>query len=168
METKLIKKGMENVEKGTCVRFVPWTHQRDYVDIQPKSGWDSLLGKFDPSSFCFENVLRGRDVKMLQILSSWHWIITSHELSCSPVQHWIHPQSPSNAVCCVCVCVFIQLLVLPWCTRWKTDRVPPESRLPPCRSHLPWIHACPGLCARAIALRPGQLCHHQVAKYLEG
>ncbi|XP_040913384.1 low choriolytic enzyme [Toxotes jaculatrix] len=44
METKLIKKGMENIEKGTCVRFVPRTHQRDYVDIQPKSGCWSYLG----------------------------------------------------------------------------------------------------------------------------
>ncbi|KAG7275706.1 hypothetical protein CRUP_011333 [Coryphaenoides rupestris] len=37
-ETKVIKKGMENIEKGTCVRFVPRTHQRDYLDIQSKSG----------------------------------------------------------------------------------------------------------------------------------
>ncbi|KAM9850863.1 high choriolytic enzyme 1 [Aulostomus maculatus] len=44
METKLIKKAMENVEKGTCVRFVPRTHQRDYIDIQPKSGCWSYLG----------------------------------------------------------------------------------------------------------------------------
>ncbi|XP_040004644.1 low choriolytic enzyme isoform X3 [Xiphias gladius] len=44
METKLIKKGMENIEKGTCVRFVPRTHQRDYIDIQPKSGCWSYLG----------------------------------------------------------------------------------------------------------------------------
>ncbi|AWP13014.1 putative low choriolytic enzyme-like isoform 2 [Scophthalmus maximus] len=44
METKLIKKGMENIEKGTCVRFVPWTHQRDYIDVQPKSGCWSYLG----------------------------------------------------------------------------------------------------------------------------
>uniref|UniRef100_A0A7N8YFV2 Metalloendopeptidase n=1 Tax=Mastacembelus armatus TaxID=205130 RepID=A0A7N8YFV2_9TELE len=44
METELIKKGMENIEKGTCVRFVPWTHQRDYLDIQPKSGCWSYLG----------------------------------------------------------------------------------------------------------------------------
>ncbi|XP_032385997.1 low choriolytic enzyme [Etheostoma spectabile] len=44
METKLIKKGMESIEKGTCVRFVPQTHQRDYVDIQPKSGCWSYLG----------------------------------------------------------------------------------------------------------------------------
>ncbi|XP_076018085.1 hatching enzyme 1.2 [Genypterus blacodes] len=44
MEEKMIKKGMENMEKGTCVRFVPRTHQRDYVDIQPKSGCWSYLG----------------------------------------------------------------------------------------------------------------------------
>uniref|UniRef100_A0A3Q3K4S8 Metalloendopeptidase n=1 Tax=Monopterus albus TaxID=43700 RepID=A0A3Q3K4S8_MONAL len=43
-ETKLIKQGMENIEKGTCVRFVPWTHQQDYIDIQPKSGCWSYLG----------------------------------------------------------------------------------------------------------------------------
>lgn len=39
METKVIKKGMENIQKGTCVRFVPRTHQEDYIDIKPKSGW---------------------------------------------------------------------------------------------------------------------------------
>ncbi|CAB1430685.1 unnamed protein product [Pleuronectes platessa] len=44
LERKLLKKGMDNMEKGTCVRFVPWTHQRDYVDIQPKSGCWSYLG----------------------------------------------------------------------------------------------------------------------------
>ncbi|XP_034042933.1 low choriolytic enzyme [Thalassophryne amazonica] len=43
-EAKIIKKGMENVEKGTCVRFVPWTHQRDYIDIQSKAGCWSYLG----------------------------------------------------------------------------------------------------------------------------
>ncbi|KAM7407562.1 hypothetical protein PAMA_003334 [Pampus argenteus] len=44
METNLIKKGMENIEKGTCVRFVPRTHQQDYIDIQQKSGCWSYLG----------------------------------------------------------------------------------------------------------------------------
>ncbi|XP_069011356.1 hatching enzyme 1.2 [Embiotoca jacksoni] len=44
IETKVIKKGMENIEKGTCVRFVPRTHQRDFIDIQPKSGCWSYLG----------------------------------------------------------------------------------------------------------------------------
>ncbi|XP_068602031.1 hatching enzyme 1.2 [Brachionichthys hirsutus] len=44
MEAKMIKKGMENIEDGTCVRFVPRTHQRDYIDIQSKSGCWSYLG----------------------------------------------------------------------------------------------------------------------------
>uniref|UniRef100_A0A3P8VV40 Metalloendopeptidase n=1 Tax=Cynoglossus semilaevis TaxID=244447 RepID=A0A3P8VV40_CYNSE len=44
VETNLIKKGMENIEKDTCVRFVPRTHQRDYIDIQQKSGCWSYLG----------------------------------------------------------------------------------------------------------------------------
>ncbi|XP_040924934.1 hatching enzyme 1.2 isoform X2 [Betta splendens] len=43
-EKSVIKKGMENIEKGTCVQFVPWTHQQDYIDIQPKSGCWSYLG----------------------------------------------------------------------------------------------------------------------------
>ncbi|XP_047457107.1 hatching enzyme 1.2 isoform X2 [Mugil cephalus] len=44
IETRVIKKAMENVEQGTCVRFVPRTHQRDFIDIQPKSGCWSYLG----------------------------------------------------------------------------------------------------------------------------
>ncbi|XP_041662213.1 low choriolytic enzyme isoform X3 [Cheilinus undulatus] len=44
LEVKQIKKGMENIEKGTCVRFVPRTHQEDYIDIQPKAGCWSYLG----------------------------------------------------------------------------------------------------------------------------
>ncbi|MEQ2229332.1 hypothetical protein ILYODFUR_017780 [Ilyodon furcidens] len=44
IETKLIKEGMDNIEDSTCIRFVPRTHQRDYIDIQPKSGCWSYLG----------------------------------------------------------------------------------------------------------------------------
>uniref|UniRef100_A0A3B3SCZ7 Metalloendopeptidase n=1 Tax=Paramormyrops kingsleyae TaxID=1676925 RepID=A0A3B3SCZ7_9TELE len=35
---------MEAIENGTCIRFVPQTHQNDYLDIQPKSGCWSYLG----------------------------------------------------------------------------------------------------------------------------
>ncbi|XP_064831675.1 hatching enzyme 1.2 [Oncorhynchus masou masou] len=45
LDQRIIKSGMENMERGTCVRFVPWTHQRDYLDIQPKSGCWSYLGQ---------------------------------------------------------------------------------------------------------------------------
>lgn len=34
---------MENIERGTCVKFVPRTHQQDFIDILPKSGWVPLL-----------------------------------------------------------------------------------------------------------------------------
>uniref|UniRef100_A0A3Q2QF74 Metalloendopeptidase n=1 Tax=Fundulus heteroclitus TaxID=8078 RepID=A0A3Q2QF74_FUNHE len=42
--SRLIKEGMDNIEDSTCIRFVPRTHQRDYIDIQPKSGCWSYLG----------------------------------------------------------------------------------------------------------------------------
>ncbi len=172
METKLIKKGMETVEKGTCVRFVPRTHQRDYIDIQPKSGWEPLLGKFDPIMFqkrfwvqssvaaVFRNMSRIlMDKKNLQLSLN---IYLPPLRCCTKLTPW----SCSNDVCSVCVS--IQVLVLPWSARWKTDRVSPEPRLPPDWSGFPWIHARPGLCARAVPLWPGQLCHHHVAKHLEG
>lgn len=42
MDQLVIKRRMEDLEDGTCIRFVPWTHQKDYLDIQPKSGWENL------------------------------------------------------------------------------------------------------------------------------
>ncbi|TRY99643.1 hypothetical protein DNTS_000105, partial [Danionella cerebrum] len=43
-DERSIKKGMKLIEQDTCVRFVPRTHQRDYLDIQPKTGCWSYLG----------------------------------------------------------------------------------------------------------------------------
>ncbi|XP_028249912.1 low choriolytic enzyme-like [Parambassis ranga] len=69
METKQIEKGMENIEKGTCVRFVPRTHQRDYIDIQPMSGCWSYLG-----------VRGGRQAVSLQSPQCLQVGVISHEL----------------------------------------------------------------------------------------
>ncbi|XP_075896241.1 hatching enzyme 1.2-like [Nelusetta ayraudi] len=44
IESRLIQRAMENVERGTCVKFVPRTHQQDFIDILPKSGCWSYLG----------------------------------------------------------------------------------------------------------------------------
>ncbi|XP_056892324.1 hatching enzyme 1.2 [Takifugu flavidus] len=44
LESRMIKRGMESIERGTCVRFVPRTHQEDFIDIKPKSGCWSYLG----------------------------------------------------------------------------------------------------------------------------
>eukprot|EP00064_Thunnus_orientalis_P009336 superscaffoldBa00001178_g9360 len=68
METKMIKKGMENIEKDTCVRFVPRTHQRDYIDIQQKSGCWSYLGSRG-----------GRQTVSLQSPSCFRIGVISHE-----------------------------------------------------------------------------------------
>ncbi|XP_056435625.1 hatching enzyme 1.2-like [Gadus chalcogrammus] len=79
-ETKVIKKGMENIEKGTCVRFVPRTHQRDYLDIQSKSGCWSYLG-----------VRGGRQTLSLQSPHCMRTGVTSHELMHS--MGFVHEQS---------------------------------------------------------------------------
>ncbi|XP_063353908.1 hatching enzyme 1.2-like isoform X2 [Pelmatolapia mariae] len=68
MDTVLIKTGMANVEQGTCVRFVPRTHQRDYIDIQPKSGCWSYLG-----------ARGGRQTVSLQIPNCVQVGVVSHE-----------------------------------------------------------------------------------------
>ncbi|XP_076858238.1 hatching enzyme 1.2 [Brachyhypopomus gauderio] len=44
VDGRRVRRAMELIERGTCVRFVPRTHQRDYLDIQPKSGCWSYLG----------------------------------------------------------------------------------------------------------------------------
>ncbi|KAJ3591738.1 hypothetical protein NHX12_006870 [Muraenolepis orangiensis] len=79
-ETKVIKKGMENIEEGTCVRFVPRTHQRDYLDIQSKSGCWSYLG-----------VRGGRQTVSLQTPHCMRAGVTSHELM--HAMGFVHEQS---------------------------------------------------------------------------
>ncbi|XP_041120346.1 high choriolytic enzyme 2 [Polyodon spathula] len=39
-----IEIGMQDISTGTCIRFVPRTHQADYLDIQPRFGCWSYLG----------------------------------------------------------------------------------------------------------------------------
>uniref|UniRef100_A0A3Q0QTX0 Metalloendopeptidase n=1 Tax=Amphilophus citrinellus TaxID=61819 RepID=A0A3Q0QTX0_AMPCI len=68
LDATLIKKGMANIEAGTCVRFVPRTHQRDYIDIQPKSGCWSYLG-----------ARGGRQTVSLQIPECIQVGVVSHE-----------------------------------------------------------------------------------------
>lgn len=53
LETRMIKRGMESIERGTCVRFVPRTHQEDFIDIKPKSGWVFSLRNIH-SYFCLQ------------------------------------------------------------------------------------------------------------------
>ncbi|KAM4608571.1 hatching enzyme 1.2 [Polymixia lowei] len=83
MEQKAIKKGMENLEEGTCVRFVTRTHQRDYLDIQPKSGCWSYLG-----------ARGGRQTVSLQSPNCIRAGVTSHELM--HALGFVHEQSRAD------------------------------------------------------------------------
>ncbi|KAK1789090.1 hypothetical protein P4O66_015045 [Electrophorus voltai] len=44
MDRITIEVGMEDISAGTCVKFVPRTHQANFLDIQPKFGCWSFLG----------------------------------------------------------------------------------------------------------------------------
>ncbi|XP_028847000.1 high choriolytic enzyme 1 [Denticeps clupeoides] len=69
VDRRTIKKGMQLIENDTCVRFVPRTHQRDYLDLQPKSGCWSYLG-----------VRGGRQTISLQTPDCMWFSVVSHEL----------------------------------------------------------------------------------------
>ncbi|XP_036428826.1 low choriolytic enzyme [Colossoma macropomum] len=64
-----IKRGMKLIERGTCVRFVPKTHEKDYLDIQPKSGCWSYFG-----------ATGGRQVLSLQTPDCVGAAVVSHQL----------------------------------------------------------------------------------------
>ncbi|KAL0985678.1 hypothetical protein UPYG_G00160390 [Umbra pygmaea] len=69
LDQRIIKTGMDEIESGTCVRFVPRTHQRDYLDIQPQSGCWSYLGQRG-----------GRQTLSLQSPDCMWSGVTSHQL----------------------------------------------------------------------------------------
>ncbi|KAI1898308.1 hypothetical protein AGOR_G00070990 [Albula goreensis] len=83
MDRLAIQSGMEGIENGTCIRFVPWTHQRDYIDIQPKSGCWSYLG-----------VHGGGQILSLEAPNCMTAGVTAHELMHS--LGFLHEQSRAD------------------------------------------------------------------------
>jgi len=39
MDRITIETGMLDISSATCVKFVPRTHQADFINIQSRSGW---------------------------------------------------------------------------------------------------------------------------------
>ncbi|XP_056610091.1 hatching enzyme 1.2 [Triplophysa dalaica] len=78
-----INRGMTLIEHDTCVRFVSRTHQRDYLDIQPKSGCWSYLG-----------ARGGRQTISLQSPECTVSGVTSHELM--HALGFVHEQSRAD------------------------------------------------------------------------
>ncbi|KAB5577456.1 hypothetical protein PHYPO_G00210460 [Pangasianodon hypophthalmus] len=78
-----IKQGMDLIERDTCVRFVPRTHQRDFLDIQPKTGCWSYLGSSG-----------GRQTLSLQSPECVNSGVVSHQLM--HVLGFVHEQSRAD------------------------------------------------------------------------
>ncbi|XP_051564820.1 hatching enzyme 1.2-like isoform X1 [Myxocyprinus asiaticus] len=95
-----VKRGMELIERDTCVRFVPRTHQRDYLDIQHKSGCWSYLG-----------ARGGRQTLSLQTPDCTGSGVTSHQLM--HALGFVHEQSRADRD---------KYVTVMWSNIWK-DRV---------------------------------------------
>uniref|UniRef100_A0AAY4EWF5 Metalloendopeptidase n=1 Tax=Denticeps clupeoides TaxID=299321 RepID=A0AAY4EWF5_9TELE len=44
-ELSVIERGLQSFSSSTCIRFVPWTNQRDYIYIQSLNGCYSYVGR---------------------------------------------------------------------------------------------------------------------------
>ncbi|XP_060731584.1 hatching enzyme 1.2 isoform X1 [Tachysurus vachellii] len=83
VDRRTIKQGMNLIERNTCVRFVPRTHQRDFLDIQPKTGCWSYLGSSG-----------GRQTLSLQSPECVSSGVVSHQLM--HVLGFVHEQSRAD------------------------------------------------------------------------
>ncbi|KAJ0070354.1 hypothetical protein NL108_007703, partial [Boleophthalmus pectinirostris] len=45
MDRITIETGMQDISAGTCIKFVPRTHEASFLDIQPRFGCWSFLGQ---------------------------------------------------------------------------------------------------------------------------
>lgn len=100
MDRVAIQGGMEGIENGTCIRFVPRTHQRDFIDIQPKSGCWSYLG-----------VQGGTQILSLEAPNCMSAGVTAHELM--HALGFLHEQSRADRD---------KYITILWANIWK-DRV---------------------------------------------
>ncbi|KAG9349280.1 hypothetical protein JZ751_027723 [Albula glossodonta] len=78
-----IETGMQDISTGTCVKFVPRSHEANYLDIQPKLGCWSYLG-----------VVGGAQPLSLQTPGCMWAGVASHELM--HALGFVHEQSRSD------------------------------------------------------------------------
>ncbi|KAK3568967.1 hypothetical protein QTP86_021378, partial [Hemibagrus guttatus] len=83
MDRITIEMGMLDISSSTCVKFVPRTHQADFVDIQPRFGCWSFLGR-----------VGGPQPLSLQTPGCMWSGVASHELM--HVLGFVHEQSRSD------------------------------------------------------------------------
>lgn len=134
MDRITIEGGMQDISSGTCIRFIPRTHEPNFLDIQPRYGWVQLTAPF----LCL----------------------------------WTPTLSHSLCMCCCfasCLSFFFvahsKLLVISGTDGRESDPVPADPWVHVVRSGCARANARPGLRARAVSLRPGQLRHNCVEEH---
>ncbi|XP_039180224.1 astacin-like metalloendopeptidase [Crotalus tigris] len=75
---QIIKEAFEDFEKFTCIQFVPYSYQRDFVSIVPLSGCFSSAGRIGGMqvlSLAPDCLRRGKGValhELMHVLGFWH------------------------------------------------------------------------------------------------
>ncbi|XP_036395890.1 high choriolytic enzyme 1-like [Megalops cyprinoides] len=83
MDRMTIETGMQDISSGTCVKFVPRSHEANFLDIQPKLGCWSFLG-----------VTGGAQILSLETPGCMWAGVASHELM--HALGFVHEQSRSD------------------------------------------------------------------------
>uniref|UniRef100_A0A670Z915 Metalloendopeptidase n=1 Tax=Pseudonaja textilis TaxID=8673 RepID=A0A670Z915_PSETE len=75
---KIIQEAFEDFAKSTCIQFVPYSYQRDFISIVPLSGCFSSAGRIgglQVVSLAPDCLKRGRGVvlhELMHVLGFWH------------------------------------------------------------------------------------------------
>ncbi|XP_046700572.1 hatching enzyme 1.2 [Silurus meridionalis] len=101
VDRRAIKHGMDQIERDTCVRFVPRTHQRDFLDIQSKTGCWSYLGSSG-----------GRQILSLQSPECVSSGVVSHQLM--HALGFVHEQSRADRD---------KYVTIMWSKIWKAENL---------------------------------------------
>lgn len=137
MDRITIETGMQDISSGTCIKFVPRTHEANFLDIQPRYGYVWWLHMAFTRNTCLDLSI------YIVILVWWFCIVMTH----------------------VIFVLYPKLLVISGADWRKPDPVTTESWVHVVRSGRPWIHACSWLCTWAVPLRPRSLRHNCMEKH---
>lgn len=135
MDRITIEGGMQDISSGTCIKFIPRTHEPNFLDIQPRYGW----------------------VQLIHTPFRWLWVVSWSFSVCVCVL--------LSCFLFIFFVALSKLLVISGPDRRKSDPVPADPRVHVVRSGCARANARPGLCARAVPLWPRQLCDDCVEEH---
>lgn len=78
MDRITIETGMQDISAGTCIKFVPRTHEANFLDIQPRYGWVRRPHKTYTSTACV----------YIYIYSTCHVVVLYCINTCTSLSCW--------------------------------------------------------------------------------